>query len=78
MLKKILNMVFMIIVLIPLIIPTYSTYAHTEVSGVCEEAITECLIDAILIGVFAGPEAGMGYTLWCGAGYQWCKLYYEH
>ena len=76
--KNLNKLITILFIIISLIVPNYSGIGHAEDVGVCERALAECLLEAFIIGIFAGPEGGVGYTLWCGAGYQWCKLYYEY
>jgi hypothetical protein len=43
---------------------------------VCENALTRCGVDALIAGLFSGPQTFMAYYAGCLMGYSWCLRYY--
>jgi len=44
---------------------------------VCDEALVECAIDAVIIGIFGGLQSGLLYFSGCLTGYNWCLEYFD-
>jgi hypothetical protein len=44
---------------------------------VCEKALARCGVDAVVAGLFSGPQAFLSYYAGCFMGYSWCLKYYD-
>ncbi len=49
-------------------------YASKEV---CENALARCGFDALVAGLFSGPQTFLAYYSGCLMGYSWCLKYYS-
>ena len=47
-----------------------------QADDVCEEALTKCLVDAVVALIISGPQAAGAYALGCLNGYTWCLKYF--
>jgi hypothetical protein len=43
---------------------------------VCKKALSRCTTDAVVAGLFSGPQSFMLYYAGCFIGYSWCLKYY--
>ena len=43
---------------------------------VCKEAMNDCLLDAVVAGLFSGPQTFLVYYSACVIGYTFCLKYY--
>lgn len=44
---------------------------------VCNNALSRCTTDAVIAGLFSGPQTFILYYSGCFMGYTWCLKYYE-
>jgi len=51
-----------------------STFASEDV---CKKALSKCAIDAVIAGLFSGPQSFLLYYAGCFMGYSWCLKYYN-
>jgi len=51
-----------------------STYASGDV---CRKALSRCTVDAVVAGLFSGPQSFLLYYSGCFMGYSWCLKYYD-
>lgn len=51
-----------------------SVYASEDV---CKKALARCAADAVVAGLFSGPQSFMLYYSGCFIGYSWCLKYYD-
>jgi len=45
-------------------------------ADVCEKALSRCAVDAVIAGLFSGPQSFLLYASGCFMGYSWCLKYY--
>ncbi len=45
-------------------------------AAVCRKALSRCTVDAVVAGLFSGPQSFMLYVSGCFMGYSWCLKYY--
>ena len=50
-----------------------SNYASADV---CRKALSRCTVDAVVAGLFSGPQSFLLYFSGCFMGYSWCLKYY--
>lgn len=43
----------------------------------CENALIKCGVDAVVAGLFSGPQTFLAYYAGCFIGYSWCLRYYN-
>ena len=43
---------------------------------ICREALNDCLVDAVVAGLFGGPQTFLLYYSGCMIGYTFCLKYY--
>jgi hypothetical protein len=43
---------------------------------VCRTALDKCMTDALIAGLFSGPQTFLVYSSGCLIGYTWCLKYY--
>ena len=51
-----------------------SVYAREDV---CKNALSRCTVDAVIAGLFSGPQSFLVYYSGCFIGYSWCLKYYD-
>lgn len=51
-----------------------STFASEDV---CKKALSRCTVDAVIAGLFSGPQSFFLYYSGCFMGYSWCLKYYD-
>ena len=51
-----------------------SVYASEDV---CKKALSRCTVDAVVAGLFSGPQSFLLYYSGCFIGYSWCLKYYD-
>ena len=44
---------------------------------VCKKALDKCTTDAVISGLFGGPQSFLLYYSGCFMGYSWCLKYYD-
>lgn len=44
---------------------------------VCKKALSRCTTDAVIAGLFSGPQSFLLYYSGCFIGYSWCLKYYD-
>ncbi len=45
-------------------------------SETCDRALARCGVDAMIAGLFSGPQSFLAYSAGCFLGYSWCLRYY--
>jgi hypothetical protein len=43
----------------------------------CDRALARCSVDAMIAGLFSGPQSFLAYSAGCFLGYTWCLKYYD-
>jgi len=43
----------------------------------CDKALARCGVDALIAGLFGGPQSFLAYSAGCIMGYSWCLRYYD-
>jgi hypothetical protein len=68
--KKITGILLFFVFANSLVLPLHS-------EGICDEALSECALDALVSLIFGGPHAFAFYSSGCLMGYTWCLKYVE-
>jgi hypothetical protein len=69
--KKIFVMGLMLLVCLFLVSSVFAS------EDVCKKALTRCTADAVVAGLFSGPQSFLLYYSGCFIGYSWCLKYYD-
>ena len=49
---------------------------HFASGDVCKDALNDCLLDAVVAGLFSGPQTFLLFYSGCLIGYTFCVKYY--
>jgi hypothetical protein len=69
--KKIFVLGLMLVVCLFLVSSVYAA------GDVCKKALSRCTADAVVSGLYSGPQSFFLYYSGCFIGYTWCLKYYE-
>jgi hypothetical protein len=55
----------------------HALFLPLHADGICDEALSECALDAMVTLIFGGPYAFALYSSGCLMGYTWCLKYVD-